>query len=92
MRAKKYTETQIAEIIAMAARGSSISTICSEYSISKQTFYRWKAEASKANMTLTKSSAELEAENAILKEALADAVIEVRLLQRSKRSTSVTIG
>jgi len=87
MRPRKYSEAKIKQILDQVANGTSVPDTCAQFKISKQTLYRWRAETRVVAAGSLKTLVELQAENMILKEALADAVVEVRQLQKMKHST-----
>ena len=78
MKQTRYTEAQIVDILAQAARGEMTAIeVCRISGISEQTFYRWKRRYGEVTTSEVKRLRELEAENARLKRLLAERDLEL---------------
>lgn len=78
MKQARFTEAQIVDILAQAARGDMTARdVCNLHGISEQTFYRWKRKYGDMTTSEIKHLRELEAENARLKRLLAESVLEI---------------
>jgi putative transposase len=74
----RFTETQIVDILAQAARGEMTAIdVCRINGISEQTFYRWKRRYGEMTTSEVRRLRELEAENARLKRLLAERDLEI---------------
>ena len=73
-----YTEAQIVDILAQAARGEMMAIeVCRINGISEQTFYQWKRRYGDMQVSEVRRLRELEAENARLKRLLAERDLEI---------------
>lgn len=78
MKQSRYTESQIVDVLAQAARGDMTARdVCNIHGISEQTFYRWKRKYGDMSTSDVKHLRELEAENARLKRLLAESALEI---------------
>ena len=79
MKQTRYTEAQIVDILAQAARGEMTAVeVCRINGVSEQTFYRWKRRYGDMPVSEVRRLRELEAENARLKRLLAERDLEIR--------------
>ena len=69
---KRFSETQIIQILRQAERAESIREVCRLHSITEQTFYRWRKKYGEMNVSEIKRLRELERENSQLKRLLAE--------------------
>ena len=80
MKRKRHTPEQIVTKLRGAqadlAAGLSIAAVCQKLGVSEQTYYRWQKEYGGIKANQVKRLKELETENARLKKALADAVLD----------------
>ncbi len=73
-----YTEAQIVDILAQAAKGEMTAIeVCRINGISEQTFYRWKRRYGDMQVSEVRRLRELEAENARLKRLLTERDLEI---------------
>ena len=78
MKQTRYTEAQIVDVLAQAAKGKmTVRELCRIHSISEQTFYRWKRRYGDMQVSEVRRLRELEAENARLKRLLAERDLEI---------------
>ena len=91
MKGKRYTEEQIIGILKEYEAGLSAQDVIRKHGIAAGTFYRWKSKFGGMDVSETKRLRELEAENAKLKQLLADTMLEKTALEDvlSKKSHSM---
>jgi len=78
LKQARFTEKQIVDILAQAARGDMTARdVCNLHGISEQTFYRWKRKYGEMGTSEVKRLRELESENARLKRLLAERDLEI---------------
>ena len=78
MKHKRFTESQIVDILAQAANGDMTARdVCNINGISEQTFYRWKRKYGEMSTSEVRRLRELEAENTRLKRLLAESALEI---------------
>ena len=78
MKQTRYTESQIVDILAQAARGEmTAAQVCRINGVSEQAFYRWKRRYGEMQVSEVRRLRELEAENARLKRLLAERDLEI---------------
>lgn len=84
MKQKRFTETQIMQILKQAEGGVSVSELCREHGMSSASFYKWRSKyggmdasmisemkaMAQENQRLKKMYAEMSLQNDLLKEAL----------------------
>jgi putative transposase len=74
----RFTEAQIVDILAQAARGEMTAVeVCRINGVSEQTFYRWKRRYGEMTTSEVRRLRELEAENTRLKRLLAERDLEI---------------
>jgi putative transposase len=82
LKQARFTEAQIVEILAQAARDDiSARDVCRLNGISEQTLYRWKRKYGDMTTSEVKRLRELEAENARLKRLLAERDLEIDVIK-----------
>jgi len=82
MKKTRHTTEQIIRIL-RDAEGARLKTeeVCRKYSISAQTYYRWKSKYGGMDLKEAQQLRALEKENAELKELLADQLLKTRVLE-----------
>jgi putative transposase len=78
LKQSRFTEAQIVDILAQAARGDMTARdVCNIHGVTEQTFYRWKRKYGDLGTSDVKRLRELESENARLKRMLAESALEL---------------
>ena len=78
MKQTRYTEAQIVDVLAQAARDEMTTVeVCRINGVSEQTFCRWKRRYGEMQVSEVRRLRELEAENARLKRLLAERDLEI---------------
>jgi putative transposase len=78
MKQSRFTEAQIVDILAQAARGDMTARdVCNVHGVTEQTFYRWKKKYGDMGTSDVRRLRELESENARLKRMLAESALEL---------------
>lgn len=83
MKASRFSEEQIINVIKEAAGGIAVSEICRKHGISSWTFYRWRKRYSGLEVSEAKRLRELEAENARLKRLVANYALDNQILKET---------
>jgi len=73
----RFTTEQIIRILNRSESGEKTKDLCREYSITQQTFYRWKSMYGGMNVSEAKRLKELESENMKLKRLLGDKELQI---------------
>ena len=81
MRRSRFSDDEIAKILAEAAGGLKPSVVCQSHGISLQTFYRWKALFRNHNGMSVARLRNLELENYRLKQTVEDISLDMRTLK-----------
>ncbi|SKC84994.1 putative transposase [Ohtaekwangia koreensis] len=81
MKKKRFTETQIFNILKEFDAGKNIQDISREHGVSKATIYNWKAKYGGMEMNELKKYKELEEENRKLKQMYADLALDNKMLK-----------
>ena len=82
MRASRFSEEQIIQLLQQAERGEqSISMLCRAHGSTETTFYRWRQKFGGMTVSDAQRLRELERENARLKRLLAERDLEVDALK-----------
>jgi len=81
MKRKRFTETQIVNILKEAEAGIVIEELSRKHGFSKSAFYKWKAKYSGMDASALKRLKELEEENRRLKQMYADLSLEHQALK-----------
>lgn len=81
MKGKRFSETQIVQILKEAEAGIAIPELCRQHGFSKSTFYKWKARYGGMEASDLKRLQELEAENRQLKQMYADLSLKHQVLK-----------
>lgn len=86
MKKSKFTEQQIAAVLAEAAAGDkTVRQVCKDHGVTEHTFYIWRRKYGGMQRDDIKHLRELEAENNALKRIVANQALEIdatRLLLR----------
>ncbi len=81
MRKSKFTEQQIIGFLKQAEAGMAVAEVCRKGGFSDATFYKWRAKFGGMEVSEARRLRELEAENAKLKQLLADAHLDLHALK-----------
>lgn len=81
MRKTKFTESQIVKILKAAEGGRAVTDLCREHGMSSAAFYKWKAKYGGMEASDILRMKELEAENAKLKQMIAELSLENKVLK-----------
>jgi putative transposase len=82
MRASRFSEEQIIQLLQQAERGEqSVSMLCRAHGITETTCYRWRQKFGGMTVSDAQRLRELERENARLKRLLAERDLEVDALK-----------
>lgn len=81
MKAKRFTEEQIIGILKQAEAGVKIIDLCRMHGISDVTFYTWRKKYGGMEVSDAKRLKQLEEENRKLKQMLADALLDNKVLK-----------
>ena len=77
----RFTEEQIIKVLKEHEGGRRAADIVRELGIAEQTFYSWKRKYGDMNVSEVKRLKQLEAENAKLKELVADLSLDNKILK-----------
>ena len=79
MKTSKFSEQQIVAILEEGQRGGqTVDELCRKHGIHKQTYYGWRQKYSGLSGDDLQKLKQLEQENARLKRALEDAMLDIR--------------
>ena len=78
---KRYTETQIVNILKEAETGIAVEELSRKYGFSKSAFYTWKAKYSSMDASALRRLKELEGDNRGLMQMYADLSLEHQALK-----------
>ncbi|AON53805.1 Transposase, family protein [Herbaspirillum sp. GW103] len=89
MPKKRFTSEDIIhklrEAEVMSAQGKTVAEISRQLGVTEQTYFRWRKEYGGLKIDQAKRLKELEQENARLRRALSDAVIDNQILREVSR-------
>jgi len=69
---KRFSETQILQILRQGERADNTREVCRQHGISEQTFYRWRKKYGGMNVSEVRRLRELERENTRLERLLGE--------------------
>ena len=81
MKKSRFTEAQIAAVLKQVELGIPLDETCRKHGISRQTFYRWKANYGGLSTQEVRRLKQLEEENRKLKQIVADLTLDKQILQ-----------
>lgn len=82
MKAKRYTEEQIVQILKEGQSGTvSISELCRKHGISDASYYHWKAKYAGLEVSDLRRLKQLEDENRRLKHIVAEQTLDIQALK-----------
>ena len=70
MRRSRFTDDDIAALLAQAERGRAVAEVCAEAGVTERTFYRWRAKFGAPPLRAIHALQRLEQENRALKRAV----------------------
>jgi putative transposase len=81
MRRSRFSDEQIIGILKEQEAGAVTADVCRRHGIREATFYKWKAKSGGLEVTEAKRLRTLEEGNAKLKKLLAEAILDIAVLQ-----------
>lgn len=81
MKAKRYTEEQIVQVLKEGQAGMSVSELCRKHGISDASYYKWKAKYAGLEISDLRRLRQLEEENRRLKTMVADQALDIQALK-----------
>ena len=81
MKGKRYSETQIIQILKESENGVPLTDLCRQYGFAKSSFYKWKAKYGGMEASDLQRLKELEDENRRLKQMYAELSLEHQVLK-----------
>lgn len=81
MKKTKFTESQIVFALKQVETGVKVSEVCRKMGISEATFYNWKKKYGGLGVSELRRLKQLEEENAMLKQIVADLTLDKHMLQ-----------
>lgn len=81
MKKSNFSEPQIIKILALQEQGKSVSEICREQGISQGTFYKWKSNYSRMEVSQVKQLKDLERELGLYKKIVAELTLQNTVLK-----------
>ena len=81
MKGKRFREEQIIAILKEAEAGLPLAELIRKYTISEQTYYRWKSKFGGMELSDTKRLKQLEDENRRLKKLVAEQALDIQILK-----------
>ena len=81
MKKSRFSEEQIIGILREAQSGGGVKAVCAKHNISEPTYYTWKRKYGGVEVSEVRRLRALEEENARLKRAVADLVVQNTILK-----------
>ena len=85
MARKRFTDEQIINFLREAeifiSQGKSIKEVSRQFSITEQTYYRWRKEYGGMDLSQSKRLKDLQKENGRLKKLVADQALDIQILK-----------
>ena len=81
MKARKYTEEQIIQVLKEGEAGAKVSDLCRKYGMSDASYYNWKARYTGLSVSELRRLKALEEENRRLKQIVAEQALDNRALK-----------
>lgn len=81
MKRKRFSEEQIIAVLKEVQAGATIADTCRRHGISDATYYNWKSKYGGMELSELKRLKALEAENARLKNIVADQALDIAALK-----------
>jgi len=81
LKAKKYTEEQIIQVLKEGDAGAPVAELCRKYGMSDASYYNWKAKYAGLTVSELKRLKALEEENRRLKQIVAEQALDNRALK-----------
>ncbi len=92
MAKKRFTDEQIINFLREAeifiSQGKSIKEVARQFSITVQTYYRWRKEYGGMDLSQSKRLKDLQKENGRLKKLVADQALDIQILKEVGRGNS----
>jgi len=89
MARKRFTDEQIINFLREAeifiSQGKSIKEVSRQFSITEQTYYRWRKEYGGMDLSQSKRLKDLQKENGRLKKLVADQALDIQILKEAGR-------
>ncbi len=89
MAKKRFTDEQIINFLREAeifiSQGKSIKEVARQFSITVQTYYRWRKEYGGMDLSQSKRLKDLQKENGRLKKLVADQALDIQILKEVGR-------
>ena len=80
---KRYSESQIINILKQAEGGTPGAQLCREHGMSDASFYKWRAKYGGMDTSMMKRMKELEEENRRLKKMYAESKMDAEILREA---------
>ena len=81
MKKSRYTEEQVTYALRLAESGTPVADVCRQTGIAEATFYLWKKKYGSLGVPEVRELRQMREENARLKRALADAMLDNQILK-----------
>ncbi len=91
MKQKRYTDSQIVNILKESESGIIVSDLCRKYGISSSTFYKWREKYSGMDVSMLTKVKELEAQNSRLERMYADLQLDHDILKEAMTKSGKAI-
>lgn len=81
MKKSRFTEAEIAQVLAQAEGGVAVKELCRKYGVSQATLYAWRRKYGGLAPSELKRLRQLEEENRNLKRVVAELALDKQILQ-----------